>query len=314
MKKRLVVLMAILLALMIPMTAFAANLTFSTTTLDGKPYTSSKMSNYKLTMVNVWGEWCYWCVEEMPDLQKLYKKYDDLLILGLWYGNDKNEAIEIAKDAGVTYPLLEPDSNLQKLINKTEGFPTTFFFDMNGKPVGDKNGYEGAMSYESWKQIIEELLEQVANVEPENTDKPEEAEVPTAGGLKYKLNETKLTAEFIGPVKKTIKTIKIPATVVIGEKTYKVTSIAKEACKGLKKLTTLTIGKNVSKIGASAFKDCAKLSKITIQTTKLKASKVGANAFKNVKATVMVKCPSGKKAAYKKILLKKGLTKKAVFK
>ena len=303
MKKRLAVLVAILLALMIPMTAFAANLTFSTTTLDGKPYTSSKMSDYKLIMVNIWAEWCGPCVGELPDLQKLYKNNKDLLILGLWLGyNDRNEAIEVAADAGVKYPLLVADSNLQKYINKIDAVPTTFFFDANGKPVGKKNGYDGARSYEAWKQMVDDLMESIV---------PEKAKV---NGLNYKLNAPKKTAELTGAASKSIKSIVIPDTIEVSNKTFKVTSIAKEACKGLKKLTSLTIGKNVATIGEAAFKDCKKLAQITIYTTKLKASKIGADAFANVKAKVKVICPSGKKAAYKKILLKKGLTKKAVFK
>lgn len=68
------------------------------------------------------------------------------------------------------------------------------------------------------------------------------------------------------------------------------------------------------KIGASAFYGCKKLKTITIKTKKLTSNHVGANAFKGVYSKAQVKVPSGKKAAYKKLLRAKGLGKNAVIK
>ena len=45
---------------------------FSTKTLDGDSYTQDNLSNYDITMVNIWTTWCGPCVEELPELQKLY--------------------------------------------------------------------------------------------------------------------------------------------------------------------------------------------------------------------------------------------------
>ena len=315
MKKKLAMLTAILLALMIPVSVFAGSLTFSTETLKGKEYTSSKMSGYKLTMINFWSETCYPCLKEMPALDKLYKNYTDLLVLGVWVGRDREQAKEYAADTLVTYPVLVCDKNLEKLTAGHDGVPFTYFFDQNGNPVGEPGGYLDTRSYDDWKALVDELMAQVGGTIPPDPE-PEEKDPSRVAyiGLEYKLNFKKKTAEFIGVYKNDweMKNIIIPDTIWIDRVEYKVTSIAKNACKGLR-ITKLTIGKNVSKIGASAFHNCKKLASITIKTTKLKASKVGANAFKNVKAKVKIKCPKTKKAAYKKILLKKGITKKAVF-
>ena len=116
------------------------------------------------------------------------------------------------------------------------------------------------------------------------------------------------------PKNKTLTKLAIPATIKANGKTVPVTAIAKNAFKGMDKLTTVTIGKNVKTIGAKAFYGCKKLKKITIKTTKLTKKTVGSKAFTSINKKAVVKCPKAKKAAYKKILLKKGMKKTVKFK
>lgn len=171
----------------------------------------------------------------------------------------------------------------------------------------------------------------------------------------YKVTSSK-TVAFGGVTGNSVTSLKIPNTIKLGSKTYKVTAIATRACirqsklkkvvigtnvktvgsyafYGCKKLTTVTIGKNVtsigksvfysctslkkitipskvSSIGAKAFAKCKKLSRITIKTTKLKSAKIGSQALKGISSKAVIKVPASKKASYKKILLKRGVTKK----
>lgn len=106
--------------------------------------------------------------------------------------------------------------------------------------------------------------------------------------------------------------VNIPATVVIEEGTYKVTSIANNAFKGNTDLKQLTIGANVTKIGKNAFYGCKNLKKITIKSKVLKT--ISAKAFKKTNAKAVVTVPKAKKAAYKKMLKKAGLSAKAKIK
>lgn len=131
-------------------------------------------------------------------------------------------------------------------------------------------------------------------------------------GLNYRLSGK--NAIFTGPVSRAASVISLPATIQSGGVTYKVTQIAADACKGLPALKTLTIGKNVKAIGKNAFRNCKKLKKITIKTIKLTGSSVKAGAFKGIYKKVKITCPKKKKASYKKLLMKKGVGKKAIFK
>lgn len=94
------------------------------------------------------------------------------------------------------------------------------------------------------------------------------------GGLGYKiLNEkevsvTGLAAEY--------HVIQIPATVVINDKVYKVTTIDKNAFRENKEITDVILGSNVTTVGKYAFFQCPNLRNIRFNT---RVKRIGSNAF-----------------------------------
>ena len=97
-------------------------------TLDGKPYSSDAIKNYDLVVLNVWAEWCGPCVWELPFLQKIYENYKNVLVLGLWWGDSVEEALETANEAGVKYPLIHSTDALDKYLRASKYIPHTIFF------------------------------------------------------------------------------------------------------------------------------------------------------------------------------------------
>ena len=93
-----------------------------------------------------------------------------------------------------------------------------------------------------------------------------------------------------------------------------VKTIGANAFKGCRVLTKITLCAKVKTVGKNAFAGCAKLKTIVIKTKLLKSGTVGANAFKGIYSKPTVTCPKGMAKTYKKLLLKKGMPKKAVFK
>ena len=120
--------------------------------------------------------------------------------------------------------------------------------------------------------------------------------------------------EYVCPIDKKLKKATIPSQIKIGNVTYKVTAIGGNAFKRCKNLTSITIEKNVSKIGSKAFYNCKKLKKVKIKSKKLTLKKIGKSAFKNINKKAKIKVPKSKKKSYKKILVKRGLSKKAKIK
>ena len=138
---------------------YAPDITFTTVDRDGNEWTEKAFAGQKLTMINFWEPWCHNCVEEMPDLNKLYEEYKDkgFLILGV-YGSDHssidNEIADTIKNTGVTYPNLRYCKEFSIWLEDL--LPLTVFLDENGKVVGEP--IIGSRSYEEWAEIIEGML------------------------------------------------------------------------------------------------------------------------------------------------------------
>ncbi|SDB07551.1 leucine-rich repeat domain-containing protein [Eubacterium oxidoreducens] len=149
------------------------------------------------------------------------------------------------------------------------------------------------------------------------------------------LNESKKTVAIVGTDK--TGTLTIPDTITVAGFTYKVTQISPGAFAKNNKIKKVVIGSNVVKIGknafykcenlkkvviganvesikAKAFYQCTNLKKLTIYSKKLLAKNIATKAFKKTYSKMTITVPKGKKAAYKKMLRKKGITAKATFK
>ncbi len=136
-----------------------------------------------------------------------------------------------------------------------------------------------------------------------------EIKVPGTNGT-FKVTNASATFEvvYVAPDNKTVAGIAIPETITSDGVTYKVTSIAPNAFKGCKKLKKVTIPAGITSIGAKAFYGCKNLKNITVKSTSL--NKIGKKAFAKIHAKAKVKVPKAKKAAYKKLFKKAGLSGK----
>lgn len=92
-----------------------------------------------------------------------------------------------------------------------------------------------------------------------------ENSVHTVKNVQYKIKDNN-NAVVTGTGKKNLKKLKIPGTVKISGRLYKVTSIQKKAFKGKKKLETVSIGNYVTDVGNEAFAECPKLKQIQFGT------------------------------------------------
>lgn len=131
-------------------------------------------------------------------------------------------------------------------------------------------------------------------------------------GITYKItSRSKHTATVTSCSKKTVQAV-IPSTVRIAGRSYKVTSISKNAFRGCSALSSVVIGKNVKQLGSRAFSGCRRLKSITVKSKSI--SKVGKKAFSSVPGSATVKAPGKKLKTYRKLFRKAGLSKKVKFK
>lgn len=143
--------------------------TFETTDIDGNTYTEKVFSDYDLTLVNAFTTWCSPCVNEMPELEKLYQEMKDqgVGVVGMVLdsvsedGTPDDSIVQKAQllkeKTGVTYPLLIPDKVfLNGRISGLQSFPESFFVDKDGNIVSDP--IMGSNTFDGWKEAVEKQL------------------------------------------------------------------------------------------------------------------------------------------------------------
>ncbi|MGN0154151.1 MAG: leucine-rich repeat domain-containing protein, partial [Lachnospiraceae bacterium] len=141
-------------------------------------------------------------------------------------------------------------------------------------------------------------------------------------GLLYQVTGN-ASVTFAGVKDTTLKTIKIPTTVMIDDRMYKVTKVAGKALYKNKKVTSVTVGNNVTEIGDQAFAQCSKLKNITLGTKVEKLGKktfyqdkklaklvikskklksIGKGSFKGVPKKVKISAPKAQQKKYTKLI------------
>jgi cytochrome c biogenesis protein CcmG, thiol:disulfide interchange protein DsbE len=112
----------------------------------------------KPTVINLWASWCGPCKEELPFLAKAHRELGDRVqILGIDFADDSpGAAIDLAKSAGVTYPLLADPKSSSKGTLKVVGLPQTVFVDAQGTIVAtERRAYR---SYDDLTNAISKHL------------------------------------------------------------------------------------------------------------------------------------------------------------
>lgn len=149
--------------------AFEGNLNeFTTADINGKEVTQDMLKNYDITMVNIWTTWCGFCVEEMPDLAKLYENLPENVNMITICGDAADEpelTKEILTSANAEFTTLEGNAELEEcLLNSVTGFPTTIFVDSKGNIVGIPQvgapGGEGEI-VEGYMNLINDALSKI---------------------------------------------------------------------------------------------------------------------------------------------------------
>lgn len=137
---------------------------YESSDLEGDPLRSIALfSEAKVTMINLWATWCYYCVVELPDLAELAKEFEaqDCRIIGICTDANDPDSAEAArallKDAGVEYVNLRGEDHVFEVF-PARCLPTTFFVDREGKVLTDP--VEGA-NLNAYREAMKEALKRV---------------------------------------------------------------------------------------------------------------------------------------------------------
>lgn len=131
--------------------------------LQDQYYNLHRLSEYrgKNVILVFWATWCTDCMEEVPDVERLYLEYkeeekEDLVILGVNTPNrepetDISKIKAFMKENDYTFPTLMDEDGKVFQAYKIRTYPTTYFIGADGKI---KDCVKEIMHYEDMKKSI----------------------------------------------------------------------------------------------------------------------------------------------------------------
>ena len=122
-----------------------------------------KLSEYRgqVVMVNFWATWCAPCRQEMPELNRLYEKYQRVgfVLLGVNIDDNPKAAQELGKQLGVRFPVLFDSAKQVSGRYDIDAMPSTLLIDRSGTVRYLHRGYRRGVEKE-YEEKIRELLRQ----------------------------------------------------------------------------------------------------------------------------------------------------------
>lgn len=123
-------------------------------TIDGKRIKLSSFRGKKAVFINFWATWCPFCIEEMPDIQRVSEEFEEeMVVLGINRAESIDQMRIYLDDFPVemTYPTLkDPEDVLARAYN-VRVMPTSYFIDKEGIIREKKLGF----------MTIEEMREKI---------------------------------------------------------------------------------------------------------------------------------------------------------
>lgn len=97
-----------------------------------------------IVLVNFWASWCGPCREELPEMEKLQQKYEDLgfTVLAINVDDKPEQADILLNDIEVTFPVLFDSDGKVSEEYDISAMPTTVIVDRNGMARLTHKGYK----------------------------------------------------------------------------------------------------------------------------------------------------------------------------
>lgn len=112
-----------------------------------------------VVMLNFWATWCAPCRKEMPVLEQIHQRYESagFTLWGVNVEEDSEAAAAMAKELGVSFPIVfDPESKASQAFD-IDAMPTTILIDRDGniryKHRGLPKNYE-----EKYRTEVRELI------------------------------------------------------------------------------------------------------------------------------------------------------------
>lgn len=123
----------------------------------------------KVVVINFWATWCGYCVQEMPEFEKVYKEFGsnkkDVIILGVAGPKskenqnnvdvEKDKVISFLKKKNITYPSLMDETGKSFDDYKVRALPMTYVINKDGYLEGFVSG---AITADQLRKAVNDTL------------------------------------------------------------------------------------------------------------------------------------------------------------
>jgi thiol-disulfide isomerase/thioredoxin len=127
---------------------------FSITKLDGTVLNSAEFRG-RVVVLDYWATWCPACRREMPELEKLYRRYQGNSRVSFWAvdvqdgGETPEKARAYMQNAGYTLPIAVGSETSSEALLKPEGFPSLVIIDTLGRVRLIHAGYDRSEQFQT---------------------------------------------------------------------------------------------------------------------------------------------------------------------
>lgn len=102
--------------------------------LNGEKFILSDIIGKKIIIFNFLTTWCGACLEELPELNKFYKKYkENLILIGIFVKENEITVKEFLTKNKVEFPVGIDESGEISYKYEIKAYPTTILIGVNGK-------------------------------------------------------------------------------------------------------------------------------------------------------------------------------------
>lgn len=124
---------------------------FSLKDLAGKEWDFEDLRG-KVVLVNFWATWCPPCRKEIPDLVKLYERFEPKGFVVLAISDEEKDKVEpFIRERNVPFPVLLDPKRMVNEMFVVEGIPKSFVYDRQGRLVAQ------SIDMRTQKQFLEML-------------------------------------------------------------------------------------------------------------------------------------------------------------
>jgi thiol-disulfide isomerase/thioredoxin len=96
----------------------------------------------KVVFLNFWATWCPPCREEMPSMEKLYRRFrnEGLEFLAVDIQESKKDVEAFMKEHSLSFPVALDSSGEAAVMYGVRGIPTTYIIDRDGAIIASAVG------------------------------------------------------------------------------------------------------------------------------------------------------------------------------